>query len=80
MKLNIFPYGNTKNNCGEILLIGLIWLILRKSSEGLVMKIADLLKSTNLDFADCYLLVRARREKLSLKTFDKSLEKQFLIV
>lgn len=47
-------------------------------NEELVVKIASLLNGTNLDFADCYLLVKARKEKLGLETFDKSLEKQFL--
>jgi predicted nucleic acid-binding protein len=47
-------------------------------NEELVIKITTLLIATTLDFADCYLLAKARKEKLCLKTFDKSLEKQFL--
>ncbi len=47
-------------------------------SEELVIRVANLLKDTNLDFADCYLLARARKEKLGLETFDKSLKKQLL--
>ena len=47
-------------------------------NEELVMKITNLLVGTNLDFADCYLLARARREELGLRTFDGSLEKQYL--
>lgn len=46
-------------------------------NEELVMRIINLLISTNLDFADCYLLIRARRERLGLATFDKSLEKLY---
>jgi len=48
-------------------------------NEELVMKITYLLVETNLDFADCYLLARARRENLGLKTFDKSLEKLYTV-
>jgi predicted nucleic acid-binding protein len=46
-------------------------------NEELVMEITNLLVETNLDFADCYLLVRARREKLDLKTFDNTLDKLY---
>jgi predicted nucleic acid-binding protein len=46
-------------------------------NEELVMTIINLLVETNLDFADCYLLARARREKLDLATFDYSLEKLY---
>lgn len=47
-------------------------------NKELIIKVASLLKNTSLDFADCYLLARAHKEKLGLETFDKSLEKQFL--
>jgi predicted nucleic acid-binding protein len=47
-------------------------------NEELVMKITNLLVGTNLDFADCYLLARARRERLGLETFDNTLEKLYL--
>jgi len=47
-------------------------------NEELVIRITTLLISTTLDFADCYLLAKARKEKLGLETFDKLLEKQFL--
>lgn len=42
------------------------------------MEIIDLLTETSLDFADCYLLARARREKAELETFDASLRKKYL--
>jgi predicted nucleic acid-binding protein len=42
------------------------------------MEIINLLAGTNLDFADCYLLARALREKSGLVTFDKPLEKLYL--
>lgn len=47
-------------------------------NEELVIKITTLLIATTLDFADCYLLAKAHKEKLGLETFDKALEKQFL--
>lgn len=47
-------------------------------NEELVIKITNLLTATTLDFADCYLLAKAHKEKLGLETFDKSLEKQYL--
>lgn len=47
-------------------------------NEELVLDITGLLTSTNLDFADCYLLARAKREKVGLETFDKPLHKKYL--
>lgn len=32
----------------------------------------------NLDFADCYLLARAKRENVDLETFDSLLHKKFV--
>jgi len=48
-------------------------------NEELIMKITNLLVSTNLDFADCYLLARARGQKLGLVTFDNTLEKLYSV-
>jgi predicted nucleic acid-binding protein len=42
-------------------------------NEELMMEVTRLLTEIKLDFTDCYLLARARREKLSLETFDRSL-------
>lgn len=47
-------------------------------NEELTMEIIELLAGTNLDFADCYLLVRTRREKIELETFDMQLRKRYL--
>ncbi len=49
-------------------------------NEEIVTKITDLLTTTTLDFADCYLLAKAHKEKIGLETFDKSLGKQYLAV
>ena len=46
-------------------------------NEELVMKITNLLVGTSLDFADCYLLARARSQKLGLVTFDNTLDKLY---
>ena len=47
-------------------------------NEDLIGEVTGLLTSTNLDFADCYLLARAKREKFGLETFDESLRKKYL--
>ena len=44
-------------------------------NEELILTIIGLLDSLKLDFADCYLLVRSRREHLQLATFDKKLRR-----
>jgi predicted nucleic acid-binding protein len=47
-------------------------------NEELIMEVTGLLTDIKLDFADCYLLARARRERLGLETFDSSLHKLYL--
>jgi predicted nucleic acid-binding protein len=47
-------------------------------NDELVAEVINLLAATNLDFADCYLLVRAKREKMRLETFDDALRKKYL--
>lgn len=47
-------------------------------NEDLISEVTGLLTSTNLDFADCYLLARAKREKIDLETFDGPLRKKYL--
>lgn len=70
--------GRDRNQTNEALqLIGRTDAFKYENKE-LIIKVASLLKDTNLDFADCYLLARARKYKLGLETFDESLEKQFL--
>ena len=70
--------GRDRNQTNEALqLIGRTEAF-KYENESVVLKVAGLLKGTNLDFANCYLLARARKEKLGLETFDKPLEKQFL--
>jgi predicted nucleic acid-binding protein len=45
--------------------------------EELMMDIISLVADTNLDFADCYLLARAKREQTGLVTFDRPREKRY---
>lgn len=45
--------------------------------EELAMDIVRLLTGVRLDFADCYLLARSRRERAGLQTFDVALQKAY---
>lgn len=47
-------------------------------NDELLAEIIRLITTTKLDFADCYLLARSRREKLELETFDGPLNKLYL--
>ena len=49
----------------------------RYENKDLIIEVVRLLTDLRLDFADCYLLARARRDKLGLATFDKALIKAF---
>jgi predicted nucleic acid-binding protein len=71
--------GRDRRQTSEALLLIGRTKAFKYENEGLVLNITDLLVGTNLDFADCYLLAKARREKLGLETFDSSLEKLYLI-
>lgn len=70
--------GRDRSQTNEALLLIGRTEAFKYENEELIMKITNLLIETVLDFADCYLLARAHREKLGLETFDKSLEKLFL--
>lgn len=67
---------NRQKTSEAILLIGRTPAF-KFENEELAMVIINLLTSTALDFADCYLLARANREKTGLKTFDKALSKAY---
>lgn len=53
-------------------------LAFKYENDELAAEIINLLATTSLDFADCYLLTRAKREKMSLETFDEALRKKYL--
>jgi predicted nucleic acid-binding protein len=70
--------GRDRQQTGEALsLIGRTSAFTYENDE-LVAEIINPLTATSLDFADCYLLVRARREKMGLETFDEALHKRYL--
>ncbi len=70
--------GRDRNQTSEALLLVGRTEAFKYDNEELVMETISLLVSTKLDFADCYLLARARREKLDLATFDRPLERLHL--
>lgn len=49
---------------------------LKYENHDLIFDVITLLSKTTLDFADCYLLARTRRENARLETFDVSLRRQ----
>lgn len=70
--------GRDRQQTSEALLLIGRTPVFKYENEELTMEIVDLLAKTNLDFADCYLLARARRERVKLETFDVSLRKKYL--
>jgi predicted nucleic acid-binding protein len=70
--------GRDRQQTAEALLLVGRTPAFKYEHEELTMEIIELLAETNLDFADCYLLARARREKIKLETFDVSLRKKYL--
>jgi|SRR5579884_1072329 len=65
--------GRDRRQTSEaLLLLGRTAAFKFENSE-LITEMIELLVQTRLDFADCYLLTRAAREKVELATFDKKL-------
>ena len=69
--------GRDRQQTGEALGLIARTSAFKYENEEAILEVASLLTSTNLDFADCYLLARARRENQSLETFDSGLRKTF---
>jgi predicted nucleic acid-binding protein len=69
--------GRDRKQTGEALLLIGRTEAFKYENEELVMEVINLLVSTGLDFADCYLLARSHPEKIGLLTFDKPLEKLY---
>ena len=70
--------GRDRQQTSEaLLLIGRTKAFKYENAE-LLAEIIRLITTTKLDFADCYLLARSRREKLELETFDSHLNKLYL--
>ncbi len=70
--------GRDRQQTSEALLLLDRTEAFKYENDELVRQITDLLATTSLDFADCYLLARARREKLELETFDGPLRKHYV--
>lgn len=72
--------GRDRRQTSEALLLLGRTEAFKYENEELTMEITGLLIETNLDFADCYLLTRARRDRLGLNTFDGPLKKRYLAI
>jgi predicted nucleic acid-binding protein len=70
--------GRDRQQTGEALLLIGRTPALSYENDELITEIINLLITTSLDFADCYILARAKREKVGLETFDNALRKKFL--
>lgn len=70
--------GRDRQQTSEALLLIGRTAAFKCENEELLAEIIRLLTATKLDFADCYLLARSRREKLELKTFDGLLNKLYV--
>lgn len=69
--------GRDRQQTSEALLLLGRTAAFKYENDDLIIDILRLLTETSLDFADCYLLARARREKLHLETFDDRLCKLY---
>jgi predicted nucleic acid-binding protein len=70
--------GRDRQQTSEALLLLGRTTAFKYENEGLIMDIIQLLTEIKLDFADCYLLARTRRESVGLETFDNPLHKLYL--
>jgi predicted nucleic acid-binding protein len=70
--------GRDRQQTGEALALMGRTPAFKYENDELVAEIISLLTSTNLDFADCYLLARVGREHAGLETFDEALRKKYL--
>ncbi|SRR5581483_85198 len=70
--------GRDRQQTAEALLLIGRTAAFKYENDELITEITSLLTNTSLDFADCYLLVRAKRERVGLETFDTQLRKKYL--
>ncbi len=70
--------GRDRQQTSEALLLLGRTKAFKYENEELMMDVIRLLTEIKLDFADCYLLARTRRERVNLKTFDTQLQKHYL--
>ena len=71
--------GRDREQTNEALLLLERTEAFKYENKDLILEVIRLLTDIRLDFADCYLLARARREGLGLETFDKALGKAFTL-
>jgi predicted nucleic acid-binding protein len=69
--------GRDRQQTSEALLLLGRTAAFKYENEELIMSVIGLLTEIKLDFADCYLLARARRESFGLTTFDNPLQKLY---
>jgi predicted nucleic acid-binding protein len=69
--------GRDKQQTSEALLLIGRTEAFKYENEELILEVTRLLTEVKLDFADCYLFARARREGLGLQTFDRPLQKLY---
>ena len=70
--------GRDRRQTSEALLLVGRTDAFKYENKELIMDVTKLLTEIKLDFADCYLLARARREKTGLETFDEPMHKAYL--
>lgn len=70
--------GRDRQQTSEALLLIGRTAAFKYENDELVMDVIRLLTTVKLDFADCYLLARARRENMELETFDEPLRKAYI--
>ena len=69
--------GRDRHQVAEALLLIGRTPSLKYENEELMQDVINLIASTSLDFADCYLLARAKRENIGLETYDKQLTNKY---
>jgi predicted nucleic acid-binding protein len=70
--------GRDRQQTAEALLLIGRTASFKYENDELIMDVIRILTEMKLDFADGYLLARARREKTGLETFDEPLRKAYL--
>jgi len=69
--------GRDREQTSEALLLLERTDAFRYENKDLIVEVIRLLTNLRLDFADCYLLARARRDEVGLETLDKALSRAF---
>lgn len=70
--------GRDRQQAAEALLLIGRTAAFKYEHDELITEIVSPLTTTSLDFADCYLLARAKRENMGLEMFDAPLYRKYL--